>query len=84
MKRTTIRLPDSVMRRAKKLAAASGRTFAAVVEDALEAALSQGKRPPPKKRIKLGTFRGDGLRAGVNLDRSGDLRDVMDGFAAAR
>lgn len=83
MKRTTIRLPDNVMRRAKKLAADSGRTFAAVVEDALEAAISERKRPTRKKRIKLRTFKGDGLRPGVNLDRSAELRDVMDGFSAA-
>lgn len=84
MKRTTIRLPDSTMRRAKQLAAATGRTFAAVVEDALEAALAPAGTAKPPKRIKLRTFKGDGLRPGVRLDDSAALRDVMDGLVGSR
>lgn len=72
------------MRRAKKLAASTGRTFAAVVEDALQVAFNADHHPKRRKRIKLVTFRGDGLRPGVSIDRSGELRDLMDGLVAAR
>ena len=84
MKRTTIRLPDAVMKRAKRLAASTGKTFAAVVEDALQAVLIAHESPKRSKPIRLVTFRGDGLCRGVNLDNSADLRDLMDGLIAPR
>jgi hypothetical protein len=75
--RITVRLDESLVREAKKRAAESGKTLAAVIEDALREALS---RPPRAQRstLKFTTFAGHGLRPGVDLDRSADLLEIME------
>lgn len=50
-KHTTIRLPEELLRQAKRKAAADGRTFTALVEDALRAALAAS--PPKVTRRKI-------------------------------
>jgi len=74
--RTTIRVDDELLREAKKLAAATGRTLAAVIEDALREALS---RRPAERRgepVRLRTSGGRGLLPGVDLNDSASLRDL--------
>jgi hypothetical protein len=75
--RTTIRLDEELLTRAKGEALARGTTLTAVIEDALRRALAPGAAParPP---LELPTFRGDGLQPGVDLDDSASLLDVMD------
>lgn len=78
MKRTTVQLDEELLRSAKELAARTGRTLTAVIEDALRQALAQrdeGKRRPP---VELPTFCGDGLRPGVDLDDSAALSELME------
>lgn len=77
--RTTITLPDALLRRAKARAAEAGRTLNAVIEDAVRAALLP--RPPARSatRVSLPTFRGRGLRPGVQLDDTAALLDIMEG-----
>ena len=72
-------MDDSLLAEAKKRAADTGRTLTAVIEDALRVALS--KRPPKKPRSKprFPTYRGKGVRPGVDLDNSADLLDLMEG-----
>jgi hypothetical protein len=77
--RTTIRLNDSLLAEVKKLAADTGRTLTGVVEDALREALARRQRPQPRTRVKLATFKGRGLQAGVDLDDSASLLDRMEG-----
>lgn len=77
--RTTIRLDDDLLIAAKKAAAASGRTLTAVIEDALRSALARREDRGRRKRLRLTTFRGGGVRPGIDLDDSASLRDVMDG-----
>lgn len=77
--RTTIRLDEHLLRRAKQLAARTGRTLTAVIEDALRhelAALDQRRRG--SKDVTLPTFDGGGLRPGVNLDSNSELLELMD------
>lgn len=76
--RTTIRLSDDLLAAARKHAASSGRTLTAVIEEALRESLGRRARQAPRKRLKLTTFRGTGLRPGVDLDDNGALADVMD------
>jgi len=76
--RTTVRLDDHLLREAKQLAARTGRTLTAVIEDALREALNRGHGRPRKPRVKLPTFRGRGIRPGVDLDDTAGLLDVMD------
>jgi len=75
--RTTIRLDDDLLRRAKREALERGTTLTAVIEDALRRALAptgSGRREP----FRLQTFLGDGVQPGVDLDDSAALLDLMD------
>lgn len=75
--RTTIRLDDALLRRAKAAAAASGRSLNDLVVDAVRAALA----PRPSGRVRessIPTYRGRGLQPGVDLDDSAALLDRME------
>lgn len=83
--RTTIRLEEGLLREAKKLAAASGRTLTAVIEDALREALARRRptqRVPPLK-LPVSRLAG-GLQPGVDLDDSAALLDLMESGDASR
>jgi len=75
--RTTIRLDDDLLARAKRAAVERGTTLTALIEDALRRALA----PEPtrtRRPVSLPTFRGDGLQPGVDLDDTASLLDLMD------
>lgn len=78
--RTMIVLDDQIHRRAKALAARRGLTLSKLVAEALQRLLRnerpQGRRAP----VRLPTFRGDGLQAGVDLDDLSTVYDRMDGL----
>ncbi|CAN5554621.1 hypothetical protein BH23CHL10_BH23CHL10_16340 [soil metagenome] len=76
--RTTIRLDDELLAKAKAHAASSGRTLAGVVEDALRSSLTRRDADPRPRSVKLPTFAGGSPRAGVDLDDSSALLDLMD------
>jgi hypothetical protein len=78
MRRTTVRLNDHLLIEAKKLAASTGRTLTAVIEDALRAALARRQKTRPRRRVVLTTFKGRGLLPGVELDDTAALLDRMD------
>jgi plasmid stability protein len=75
--RTTIRLDDALLRRAKARAAASGRSLNDFIADAVRAALAP--RPATRRGADLPTFSGRGLQPGVDLDDSSALLDLMEG-----
>ncbi|MEO8620315.1 MAG: YlcI/YnfO family protein [bacterium] len=79
--RTTIRLDDALLRKAKAAAASSGRSLNQLIEDAVRAALAPSRAATRVAEPDLPTYRGRGLRPGVNLDDSSALRDVMDGVS---
>jgi hypothetical protein len=79
--RTTLDLNDQLVRRAKKVAAERGTTLTAVIEDALREKLSR-PTPSARKRLTLHTFKGDGLRPGVELNSTAALLDLLDDDAA--
>ena len=75
--RTTIRIDDALYRRAKTLAAQSGRTVSDVIEDAVRTSLSA--KPPSRVEIpELPVFGGGGVQQGVDLSDNASLRDLMD------
>ncbi len=76
--RTTIRLDDQLLARAKEHAARTSRTLTAVIEDALRRALADASRSPDRPVPVFPTFRGDGLQPGVDLDDSAALLERMD------
>ncbi|HEV8599241.1 MAG TPA: YlcI/YnfO family protein [Gemmatimonadales bacterium] len=74
--RTTIRLDDGLLRRAKAQAAASGRSLNDFIADAVRAALAL--RASRGGAVELPTFRGLGFQPGIDLDDSAALLDVME------
>lgn len=74
--RTTIRLDDALLRRAKATAAMSGRTLNDLIADALRASLADAPTTLPL----LPTDGGGGLLPGVNLNDGSALLDMMDGL----
>ena len=77
--RTTVRLDDHLLRAAKERAAQTGKTLAAVIEDALRESLARHRSRPRRPYVKLPTFKGRGLHRGVDLDDSAGLLELMDG-----
>ncbi len=78
MQRTTVRLPDELMRAAKRRAQQTGRTLTQLLEDCLRAELRHAVRPS-RVSEPLPTYGGEGLRPGVDLSDSSALEDVMGG-----
>lgn len=76
--RTTIRMDPHLLTAAKKRAAASGTTLTAVLEQALRELLARRELTATARPLRLKTFKGNGLRAGVDLDDSAALLDLMD------
>jgi hypothetical protein len=76
--RTTIRLDDQLLTETKQLAARTGRTLTAVIEDALRQVLAQSDERRSSRPFKLTTFGRDGLQPGVDLDDSAALLDLME------
>lgn len=77
--RTTVRLDDDLLAAAKQRAAADRTTLTALIEDSLRQTLSQ--RPASgRRRFKLRPLGDARTRAGVDLDDSAALRDLMDGL----
>jgi len=77
--RTTIRLDDALLREAKALAARTGRTLTAVIEDGLRETLSRHKKRRNRVPTAMLTFKGKGLRPGLDLDDTAGILDIMDG-----
>ena len=77
--RTTVRLPDDLMRQVKRLAAETDRTLTQLIEDSLRAALARRARPIEQEPFRMQTFGKGGVRPGVDLDNSAALLDIMEG-----
>lgn len=76
--RTTIRLRDDLLKRAKKKAAAEGRTLTSLVEEGLLLVLT-GAKEPKRKRICLPVSKASGgVCPGVDLNQASALADLMD------
>jgi len=75
--RTTVRIKDDLLQRAKKRATEEGRTLTSLIEDGLVLVLTKSKRSG-RKRVVLPVSRASGgVVSGVDLNRSGDLEEVM-------
>lgn len=78
--RTTVRLPEDLVRRAKRKAAAEGRTLTALIEDGLHRVLDD-RAPAGKKanrilpRVSKAT---GGLTPGIDLSDTAALQDMDD------
>ena len=76
--RTTIRIDDQLLAQTKRLAARTGKTLTAVIEDALRETLARRQENDQREPVKLPVFHGQGVQAGVDLDDSAALLDLME------
>ncbi|MDA0270190.1 MAG: DUF6364 family protein [Chloroflexi bacterium] len=77
--RTTISIDDAVLEEAKAIAAQTGKSLGAVVEDALREAIAKRATAPMRPRVKLPVFGRPGhVMPGVDLDSNAALLDFME------
>ena len=70
---------DDLLRLAKKRAAEEGRTLTSLIEEALTIVVSR-PRGRPRRRVELLVSKASGgVLPGVDLSRSADLEEVMNG-----
>lgn len=76
--RTTVNIPDELLSRARVRCVAERQTLGDVIADGLRVVLF--RMPPAAKsgRTRLLTFKGEGLRAGVDLDSNAAVLDAME------
>ncbi|MBM3505860.1 MAG: DUF2191 domain-containing protein [Alphaproteobacteria bacterium] len=77
--RTTVRLPENLLRRAKRKAAAEGRTLTALIAEGLTIVLGEARESTGQKRVQLPVSAATGgTLPGVDLDDSAALEDIME------
>ena len=77
--RTTVRLPEDLLRRAKRRAAAEGRTVTDLIEEGLRVVLARQARMGKGERVlpRISQATG-GLRPGIDLTRFADYQEMED------
>jgi predicted transcriptional regulator len=77
--RTTVRLPDDLVRRAKRKAAAEGRSLTALIEAGLRRELNERPRARRAGRVRppVSSATG-GLMPGIDLDDTASLQEMDD------
>jgi hypothetical protein len=75
-----VTLDDRLHRAARMYATEHGTTLTALIEEALRLRLAKRLKTARKKRVRLPTFKGDGLQPGITLDHMETVYDVMDGL----
>ncbi len=77
--RTTVRLPDDLLKKAKRKAAEEGRTLTSLIEDGLRLVVAeQGKRPKAKRVMPRVSKATGGLRPGVALEPFWKYQEMED------
>lgn len=75
--RTTVRLDAHLLAEVKKHAAETGKTLTSVLEESLRESLARRSLHGKVRPVRLKTVGGGGTRAGVDLDDSASLLDLM-------
>lgn len=83
--RTTVRLPADLLERAKRKAAAEGRTLTSLIEDGLRLMMTEDRKRSKRKRVvpRVSSATG-GLMPGVDLANSSALQEAEDLEQVAR
>jgi hypothetical protein len=73
--KTTVDIPDALLRRLRERAARQGTTLKALLQVAIREFLGQGGGRGSEFRLRDGSFRGEGTAPGV---REGDWRAISE------
>lgn len=77
--RTTVRLDDALLDRARREAARRGTTVTALIEQGLRSVLAPPAKKPARRRVDLPVCReGGGVMPGVDINDSADLLDRLE------
>ena len=77
--RTTVRLPDDLLTRARRKAAAEGRTLTALIEDGLRLVVVEQRRGAKEKRVRPRISQaGGGPAPGVDLTSFSAIEEMDD------
>ena len=79
VERTTVRLPEELIRRAKRRAEADGRTLTALIEDGVRRILDERDTTKQRKRIspRVSSATG-GVMPGIDISNSAALQEMDD------
>jgi len=78
--RTTVRLDDALLERAKREAGRRGETLTSLIERGLRLVLANPEKRPRGRRVEIPVCReGGGTLPGVDLDDSAALLDIVEG-----
>ncbi len=79
IERTTVRLPEELLRRAKRKAAQDGSTLTSLIEDGLRTVLASERRKAEKERTMPRVSRAKGgLMPGIDLTRYSEIQAMDD------
>lgn len=76
--RTTVRIDRQVLAEAKRLAAETGHTLTAVIEESLRETLARRKKSKGSAPVKLTLYGEGGVFPGVDLDDTASLIEAME------
>jgi hypothetical protein len=76
--RTPVRLPEDLIRRAKRKAAAEGRTLTALIEEGLRLVVFKPKAAKTERVMPRVSKAKGGLRAGVDLTSYSAIQEMDD------
>jgi hypothetical protein len=79
IERTTVRLPQELLRRAKRKAADEGRTLTALIEDGLRLVVAQDRKKTERPRGPVPVSKATGgLLPGVDITKFSDIQGQDD------
>lgn len=79
MERTTVRLPEELLERARRKAAAQGRTLTSLLEEGLRLVVSEHRRDASAKRVLPPISRATGgTMPGIELTNASALEELDD------
>ena len=76
--RTTVRLPQELLDRAKRKASAEGRTLTSLIEDGLRMAIADDRGGKKKRRLPRISKATGGLMPGIDISDSAALQEIDD------
>jgi hypothetical protein len=78
VERTTVRLPEQLLRSAKRKAAGEGRTLTSLIEEGLRLVLAGKSRAKTKRVLPRVSDATGGLRPGIDISNSAALQEMDD------
>jgi len=76
--RTTVRLQDELLTRAKRHAMETGRTLTELIRDAVVAIIERERGSASPRRVSLPTVKGKGVAPGIDIDNTASLLEHME------